>query len=792
MNDQLLKTSLIGLAAFYHDIGKVYQRTGRHLTDKYGKGSYERQLLLNDDTHLHSLHTAYFIENNILNTPIDGLWKSTFNAPGFLFTSAAHHKPNNEILSKIVTMADQIASGLDREQYAERDRKRSQFDYRKVMMTPLLRIASLFEENDYSYRYPLSIVNLESIFPVKSEKLKDISAEENYKKIVEFFEENLNKIDYKLNFYVDGLISLFEEAFSFVPASTLGEFDDVSLYDHSRTTAAFATSLFKFYENNQRLPEYDEKAFLMIRGEFFGIQKFIFSEGAESGKNPAKILRGRSFYVSLMTEVAALMMSNKLNLPSFNLLLNAAGMFVILSDNSKETKDGIQEVNKVINDWLFEKFFGEVYFGIAYVEATPSDFSEKHYESLWLDLLTEMDKVKYSRFNLLTRDSIFENYHKQFDNAVSCSLCGRESAEKGAEYGKNCDELIKIGEQLVRKELKYLVLYRKDGGKIFNKYDYEFRSDVGDALLDASKIIDISLFDGFKGFYKSKINTYVATDNYVIKSFEEIAKGERGIDALGVFKADVDNLGALFALGLEKKRNVGENKRLTFSRISQLSRMINNFFAYYLPYKLKKDYPNTYTVFAGGDDLFLVGRYNDIFKLALELSQDFKRYTGYNNEVTISGGISIFKPNTPIAFMAEVVENNLTHSKKTNDYKKPKGYLTFLGAKAKWEDFIKVYEEVKKNSWLVPEATSFDYKLLELIEMSILLKNKNLNMQDLAKNIMWIPRLKYLLARQIKNQNAREELSLFLLDKINTAPELFKAISMFEIYNKRKKKGGKK
>lgn len=68
----------------------------------------------------------------------------------------------------------------------------------------------------------MSIVNLESIFPVKSEKLKDIAAEENYKKIVEFFEENLNKIDYKLNFYVDGLISLFEEAFSFVPASTLG------------------------------------------------------------------------------------------------------------------------------------------------------------------------------------------------------------------------------------------------------------------------------------------------------------------------------------------------------------------------------------------------------------------------------------------------------------------------------------------------------------------------------------------------------------------------------------------
>ncbi len=57
-----------------------------------------------------------------------------------------------------------------------------------------------------------------------------------------------------------------------------------------------------------------------------------------------------------------------------------------------------------------------------------------------------------------------------------------------------------------------------------------------------------------------------------------------GIDALGVLKADVDNLGAIFSCGFQ-------GSMFTLSRISSLSRILNNFFALYLPYALK--YENT-------------------------------------------------------------------------------------------------------------------------------------------------------------------------------------------------------
>jgi CRISPR-associated protein Csm1 len=52
--------------------------------------------------------------------------------------------------------------------------------------------------------------------------------------------------------------------------------------------------------------DYAERKFLLVQGDFFGIQNFLFAAGAETRKQAAKLLRGRSFQVSLFTEMAAL------------------------------------------------------------------------------------------------------------------------------------------------------------------------------------------------------------------------------------------------------------------------------------------------------------------------------------------------------------------------------------------------------------------------------------------------------------------------------------------------------
>lgn len=50
----------------------------------------------------------------------------------------------------------------------------------------------------------------------------------------------------------------------------------------------------------------------LIGGDFYGIQNFIFSDSGEAGKHRSKILRGRSFAVSLLCELTADMICRKI------------------------------------------------------------------------------------------------------------------------------------------------------------------------------------------------------------------------------------------------------------------------------------------------------------------------------------------------------------------------------------------------------------------------------------------------------------------------------------------------
>ena len=131
-----------------------------------------------------------------------------------------------------------------------------------------------------------------------------------------------------------------------------------------------------------------------------------------------------------------------------------------------------------------------------------------------------------------------------------------------------------------------------------------------------------------------------------------------GVEALGGLKADVDNLGLLMACGLR-------NNLYTVSRMASLSRQLDHFFSLYLPSFLSasQDFQNVYTVFAGGDDLFLIGPWNRIIELASVLENKFKDYVCRNPEITFSAGISLHKPHTPINALARASETALEQSK---------------------------------------------------------------------------------------------------------------------------------
>ncbi len=200
-------------------------------------------------------------------------------------------------------------------------------------------------------------------------------------------------------------------------------------------------------------------------------------------------------------------------------------------------------------------------------------------------------------------------------------------------------------------------------------------------------------------------------------SYEEIAENAKGIPRLGVLRMDVDNLGLTFNQGLQEHFNL--------TRLVQLSSMLNFFFAGYLN-RLK-----TYTwdvqagilepseannatddesssqkesnpqksrsketcalenalqiVYAGGDDLFIIGEWQVLPDVALWIREEFRRFTG--NALTLSAGISLFPAKYPIYKAAEAAGEAEERAKQ---FRKQKDGICFLDTPMSWEDFAEI------------------------------------------------------------------------------------------------------
>ena len=160
---------------------------------------------------------------------------------------------------------------------------------------------------------------------------------------------------------------------------------------------------------------------------------------------------------------------------------------------------------------------------------------------------------------------------------------------------------------------------------------------------------------------------------YVTASFSGLAKAAQGIELIGCLRMDVDNFGSLFSRKLVKSG---------VAALSNLSRSMNLFFKGYLneicgmnlgklpeeaysdaPLDItgkkasKKDHRYVSIVYAGGDDLFIVGAWDEVAELAFDINTCFREFSCCNPEVTVSAGVTLHKPKFPLYQMARMAKD---------------------------------------------------------------------------------------------------------------------------------------
>ena len=253
-------------------------------------------------------------------------------------------------------------------------------------------------------------------------------------------------------------------------------------------------------------------------------------------------------------------------------------------------------------------------------------------------------------------------------------------------------------------------------------------------------------------FGAGKTLNHIACEDRLPKSDRVDDAGQwQGQVALMTLKGDVDNLGTIFQQGLQDP---------TFAKMAALSRQMNAFFAIWLPALCATEFPNTYTVFAGGDDFFLIGPWHSTQKLAARMATQFKAYVAHNPGITFSAGMVMTKPGQPIHALATQAEEALSAAKGTD-----KNALVLFNERVRWPDWAQVQaaqdqlERVRESYDL---STGYVYGLMRLIDLASDKTN--------PEHAMWRSRFAYRTRRYVvdkirepeRRQRAQTELSVAL------------------------------
>ena len=716
------EVDLIALAGLLHDIGKFRQRCGYNdITD--GELATFCPSHTTHYSHLHAAHTAKAIEEM-------GFSK----IKNLIQLAANHHLYQVTGDEAVIQKADRYASSLDRKNSKESLGKNK-------FITSGIEIPFSFiyfddENKPNKYYYPIQKFEGD----IKISNNKHCNDENRYKTLYEEFLKDVRQKNIKLDKFQDFLVlkSILEKYTTFIPSSTYKTYPDVSLFDHSLATAAIAVAI----KNG------DGENFSLIQGDFTSIQNFIFSKFGESNKYLAKILRAKSLFVNVATELIALKITKELNLSPYNIVMNAGGKFMILSHKlNEDDKKVLEDIKEWVNCEFKKINFLQTKFIIKNIDFRSESFELGKFKEVYKKMASEFEQEKL-RFE--TDVNVFDGYIKEVSNGI-CEICGIVPTKD--EVCKYCKKFKDIGEKLPK--AKYINFNLDDllSIEVSNEKEKEisFALDGYPNKKIANSVPKFSKSDTKNPRYKKIEDKFEEVKIGAIKSFYHIAADGLKIDGndligkdyLAILKADIDNLGKIFICGFRDE--------ITFSRVLYLSRMIDYFFTNILMDFIEDK--NIYTVFAGGDDLFLIGHYEDIILAYEWIIDELKEYTK-NQEFHLSAGIKLTKVNVPIPLMAKFTEDDLDEAKKIDG----KDAVTIFDISLKNSEFKKIlklrdfFESIHSDLKKINSGTSFMYRFYDFFEMEYRLKRG----ENIVNNSRWKYLLRYLIEKNFEVKGKRD------------------------------------
>ncbi len=529
--------------------------------------------------------------------------------------------------------------------------------------------------------------------------------------------------------------------------------DTLSEFEYLKSRAAFAHCLAT--ENKD-----ETQPFLLVCGDLSGIQDFIYDIHSSKA---AMSLKGRSFYLGLVLDAIMRSILDKTEIPICNIIYSNGGKFYMLLPNTSAVCNALETIKTQVTKGLFEEFGGKLYCCLAWVgfgindgggitteQAMPS--TQKgitHLNALWQCVTEKASQEKTQKFRVVLQEK-YKDFFKgelhgdpQGKGMVACAVTGlpvkeidcnlilddnEERADKKKMYVLPAVKLqIELGQDL--KNCRYIAIKAVtedfDDKNWLNPLTLGYAYQLTETIITENKIENYSINP--KSTYKwwaancSGIWWYggnkQATDEHTKKwknfnqlsDTDEVKEGDitkkKKFKKLAVLRMDIDNLGSIFT-----KSNALETQYRSFALCSALSFQLDQFFSGYLNTLVEKDFKHHVNIiYSGGDDLFIIGRWNEIIEVAAKIQADFKALIGGKClNLSISAGISLIQPKFPIQKAADLAKEALEdYAKEYDSDGYTKDAIHLLGSTVSWTNTnTNTNDKAALNEWAFVIALS--------------------------------------------------------------------------------------
>ncbi len=769
-NDHGKDRILIALGGLLHDVGKFVQRAKR---EKGKSVIAERKDLFGyahaEESFRTSKEIIPLLELDKLGDGVKLIISSSFHhAP-----DTRHEEAKKELFNvrALFRVADWYAS-VERSDELESEKRDAFKRLRPVFEGIDIGKGRASQEFFYTLG-PLS-VGKEVIFPVPRKEAQDYVSEEDdplYREYYGSYSEIYEAFKYALKNFKNKRFKSISHALSFfyhtmykytwcVPASIYdrenyhSHYPDISLFDHSRIVSALATSLYTSgnleklsnYTDNRREEFAKQLNIIVLEGDVSGIQKFLYD--IANIKGSSKRLRGRSIFLSLLPDLIGRYILKSLGYPWINLIYSGGGKFQAIVGWEENIEDRLKDLSKEVERLLIKEFKGKLGF-VLYFKVISLDELTSYHKAV-RDLTKEAEKAKLSKFK-----NWLESYENLVDYEPSgaeklCPSCNWELIPDDNELCLWCERFEEVGSCIPKsryvaftesrnKKLEERGFYLEGIGGVYflREEDLKYLSDKDEVYVinDTDSFEEDPYAVGFK-FIANTVPLKEEDGETTIKTFEEIAEESEGDKKIAFVRADVDNLGFIFMKGLGNK--------YTFSRVATLSRSLDLFFSGYLTSMFEKEFGGKiYTVYAGGDDLFIVTAWSTALKAVLRIREELSEYTCFNPNIGLSCGVFLTHGSYPIRIASESAERAESEAKS----KEGKDSINALGETLSWQDVKEALEETEEILGKVGEELG----RTNMYRIYLLLKNyKKLREKGDDRRFMFYPFFYYYLSRNVK------------------------------------------